>query len=61
MKYTTPEEKLEADRKRKREWARMNKDKVNKLTYAERVAKMTMEEYVAFLKRRNIQQKKVQS
>ena len=53
MKYTTAEEKLEADRKRKRDWARRNKDIVKRKTYRELIDHMTMEEYVAFLKRQN--------
>lgn len=58
MKYTTPEEKLEADRKRKREWARRNKDKLKRQTYSEMISKMTMEEYVAYLTKKAKSSKK---
>lgn len=57
-KYNTPEEKLEADRRRKREWARRNKDNVIRLSYDEIIAKMTEEEYVSFLKRKSENQRK---
>lgn len=51
MKYATPEERLEADRKRKREWARRNRKNKPSETYIERVSKMTEDEYSSFLKR----------
>lgn len=54
-KYNTPEEKLEADRRRKREWARKNRIIP---TYAEMIAKMTTDEYKAFLKKRAERQRK---
>uniref|UniRef100_A0A6C0JW93 Uncharacterized protein n=1 Tax=viral metagenome TaxID=1070528 RepID=A0A6C0JW93_9ZZZZ len=47
----TPEEKLERTRKRKREWARRNKDTVKRKTYSERTAGMSMPEYIAFLEK----------
>lgn len=49
-KYKTEEEKHEADKLRKRIWARKNR-KPNP-TYNEMISKMTAEEYIAFLKRK---------
>jgi hypothetical protein len=53
-KYLTPEDKLEADRKRKREWASKNKKKI---TYAERIEKMTPEQYARFLEKERIKKR----
>ena len=48
---TPEEEKLERTRKRKREWARRNKDTVKRKTYSERTSGMSMPEYIAFLEK----------
>jgi len=53
-KYLTPEDKLEADRKRKREWASKNRKTI---TYAERIAKMTSEQYAKFLEKERIKKR----
>jgi hypothetical protein len=55
-KYFTDEERLEAKRARAREWKRRNKDRITEPTYAEKIANMTMEEYVAFRQKRLEQQ-----
>lgn len=57
MKYKTDEERREADRKRKREWARRNKSNVIVKTYSELTENMTEEEYRGFREKRNNQLK----
>ena len=55
---TPEEEKLERDRKRKREWARRNKDTVKRKTYSELTSQMSMPEYIAFLEKEKIRARK---
>lgn len=52
--YNTDEERLDAKRKRAREWAyKFRKSE----TYQERISKMNQEEYIEFLKRENERKK----
>lgn len=62
-KYETDEERIEARRKQQREWIRKRRQVVKRETYAESIAKMTEEQYRAFLDKRieytkNYRQKK---
>lgn len=57
-KYMTDEEKKAAKNERNKKWYADNKDRIKQKTYAEKIASMTMDEYVELLKRNKEQKRR---